>query len=102
MISQAADIRFGKTRREATYVVKVHLRRKGTLKGNTIHHGWWENYLQRNPTLRLCSKTPQLTYGWIAITAENLRAYYKSVFDEHGLDSNPEAIYNMDEASVPL
>jgi uncharacterized membrane protein YgcG len=40
-----------------------------------------------------------------AINAENLRAYYnllKGVYDKHGFDSHPEAIYNMDETGVPL
>ena len=26
----------------------------------------------------------------------------KSVYDKHGFDSNPEAIYNMDKTGVPL
>ena len=39
------------------------------------------------------------------INAESLRADYdllKSVYNEHGFHSHPEAIYNMDETGVPL
>ena len=102
---QAADIGFGKTRRDVKCIVEEHLRRKGTLKGTTISDGWWEKFLQRNPNLRLRSGDSTAHVRMDAINAENLSAYYdllKSVYDEHGFDSHPEAIYNMDETGVPL
>lgn len=57
-------------------------------------------FFRRNPTLRLHSGDVRMD----AINAENFRAYYnllKNVYDEHGFDSHPEAIYNMDETGVP-
>ena len=102
---QAADIGFGKTRRDVKCIVEEYLHRKGTLKGTTVSDGWWEKFVQRNPILRLRSGDSTAHVRMDAINAENLHAYYnllKSVYDEHGFDSHPEAIYNMDETGVPL
>ena len=102
---QAADIGFGKTRRDVKCIVEEYLHRKGTLKGTTVSDGWWEKFVRRNPILRLRSGDSTAHVRMDAINAENLHAYYnllKSVYDEHGFDSHPEAIYNMDETGVPL
>lgn len=102
---QAADIGFGKTRRDVICIVEEHARRQGTLKGTRVSNGWWEKFLRRNPSLRLRSGDSTAHVRMEAINAENLRAYYnllKGVYDEHGFDSHPEAIYNMDETGVPL
>ena len=40
-----------------------------------------------------------------AINAENMKAYFDllhQIYDEHGFESHPECIYNMDETGVPL
>lgn len=102
---QAADIGYRKTREDIKCIVEEYLRRKGTLKGTTISNGWWEKFLRRNPTLRLRSGDSTAHVRMNAINAENMRSYYdllKSVYVEHGFDSHPEAIYNMDETGVPL
>ena len=40
-----------------------------------------------------------------AINADNMKAYFdllRQIYDEHGFESHPECIYNMDEIGVPL
>ena len=102
---QAADMGFGKTRRDVKCVVQEHLQRKGTLKGTSVSNGWWEKFLRRNPNLSLRSGDSTAHVRMDAVNAENLHSYYhllKEVYDENGFADHPEAIYNMDETGVPL
>ena len=50
---EAAEIGYGKTCRDVCCIVETYLKQKGTLKGETVSHGWWEKFLKRNPSLRL-------------------------------------------------
>ena len=77
-----------------TFVGKVH----------SISNGGGK-FSSEKSTLRLHSGNSTAHVRMDAINAENLRAYYdllKSVYDGYGFDSNPEAIYNMEETGVPL
>ena len=38
-----------------------------------------------------------------AVNAESMKAYFEPrQFYEHGFESHPECVYNMDETGVPL
>ena len=102
---QAADIGFGKTRRDVKCIVETYARQKSTLKGSTISDGWWNKYLKRNPEISLRCGDSTAGVRMDAINAENMKAYFdllRQIYDEHGFESRPECIYNMDETGVPL
>lgn len=102
---QAADIGFGKTRRDVKCIVETYARQKNTLKGTAISDGWWNRYLKRNPEISLRCGDSTAGVRMDAINAENMKAYFDllhQVYDEHGFESHPECIYNMDETGVPL
>ena len=101
----ASSIGYGKTRRDVRCLVESYLKQKGTLKGTVISNGWWENFLKRNPDVRLRSGDSTAGVRMDAMNAENLDSYFdllRSVYDDFDFDKFPEAIYNMDETGVPL
>ena len=102
---QAADIGFGKTRRDVKCIVETYARQKSTLKGSAISDGRWNKYLKRNPEISLRCGDSTAGVRMDAINAENMKAYFdllRQIYDEHGFESRPECIYNMDETGVPL
>jgi hypothetical protein len=104
----AAEIGYGKTRRDVCCLVKSYLNTKTdkVMKGATkLSNGWWEKFLKRNPqlTLRVGDSTAGVRFD--AVTVENMDHYFdllQEVFDEFEFDRHPESIYNMDETGVPL
>ena len=105
---QAADIGFGKTRRDVKCIVETYAQQKKVLKGSVVSDGWWNRYLKRNPKISVRSGDST------ALRSKNgccQRRKYESllifdllrqIYDEHGFESCPECIYNMDETGVPL
>ena len=78
---------------------------KKVLKGSAISNGWWQRFLQRNPTLKLRRGDGTSGIRMDVAYAENMRAYFKelrAIFDDYNFYEHPEAIYNMDETGVPL
>ena len=102
---QAADIGFGKTRRDVKCIVETYAQQKKVLKGSVVSDGWWNRYLKRNPKISLRSGDSTAGVRMDAVNAENMKAYFdllRQIYDEHGFESCPECIYNMDETGVPL
>ncbi len=82
-----------------------YLKQNGTLRGTVISNGWWENFLKRNPVLRLRSGDSTAGVRMDAVNAENLDKYFdllRNVYDDFEFDKFPESIYNIDETGVPL
>ena len=102
---QAADLGFGKIRRDVKCIVETYARQKNTLKGAAISDGWWNKYLKRNPEISLRCGDSTAGVRMDAINTDNMKAYFdllRQIYDEHGFESHPECIYNMDETGVPL
>ena len=102
---QAADIGFGKTRRDVKCIVETYAQQKNTLKGSAVSDGWWSKYLKRNPEISLRCGDSTAGVRMDAINAENMKVYFdllRQIYDEHGFESHPESIYNMDETGVLL
>ena len=91
---QASKIGYGKTRLNV-----------GKLIGSSISNGWWQRFLQRNPTITVRSGNNLAGVRMDAVNKENIAAYFnllRSIHDEHSFENYPECIYNMDETGVPL
>ena len=102
---QASAIGYGKTRMDVRCLVESYLKTKGTLKGSCLSNGWWERFLERNPSLSVRSGDSTAFVRFDAVSHENIKAYFdllKDIYDEHGFEEHPETIYNMDETGVPL
>ena len=102
---QASKIGYGKTRLNVRCLVESHLRSNGNLIGSSISNGWWQRFLQRNPTVTVRSGNNLAGVRMDAVNRENIAAYFKllrSIYDEHSFENYPECIYNMDETGVPL
>ena len=103
----AAEIGYGKTRRDVCCLVESYLKTKTkeNLKGTKLSNGWWERFLKRNQDLRLRVGDSTAGVRFDAITAENMDHYFnllKGVYDEFDFNEHPESLYNMDETGVPL
>ena len=101
----ASSIGYGKTRQDVRCLVESYLKQKGTLRGEVISNGWWENFLRHNPVLRLRSGDSTAGVRMDAINKENLDNYFdllRSVYNDFDFDKFPESIYNMDETGIPL
>jgi len=106
-LMDAANIGYGKTRREVLTVVERHVEQKDdvALKAARVTHGWWQRFLKRNPSLSLRSGDSTAAIRLDAVTEENMDNYFdmlKEVFDDGDFWNHPEAIYNMDETGMPL
>lgn len=99
---QAADIGYGKTRRDVCCIVETYLKQKGALKGERVSHGWWEKFMKRNPSLRLRVGDSTAGVRLDAVNQENMNDLLNKTYTEHDFDKHPETIYNMDETGVPL
>ena len=72
---------------------------KKVLKGSVVSDGWWSRYLKRNPEISPQSGDSTAGVRMDAVNAENMKAYFdllRQIYDEHGFESCPECIYNMD------
>ena len=61
--------------------------------------------MKRNPSLSVRSGDSTAGVRMDAVNSENNNNYFdllKEIYDEHGFEEHPEAIYNMDETGVPL
>ena len=104
---RASDMGLGKTRQDVLTLVGTYVEKKGCLrgKGSVISNGWWDNFLKRNPMLRLRSGDSTATVQMDAMSSENMKAYVdllSDVYDEFDFKNHPKSIYNMDETGVPL
>ena len=92
---KAAEIGYGKTRRDVCCLVESYLKQqKGVLKGTSVSHGWWEKFLKRNPSLRLRVGDSTAGVRFDAINEENMKKYFdllKDTYDEHSFDKHPES-----------
>lgn len=76
-----------------------------SLPSDNTAHGWWQKFLKRNPSLSLQAGDSMAGVRMDAINAENITNYFdqlKILYDEYDFNNHPEAIYNLDETSVPL
>lgn len=95
---KAAEIGYGKTRRDVCCIVETYLKQKGTLKGEAVSHGWWEKFMRRNPSLRLRVGDSTAGVRLDAVNEENMKNYFdllKKTYTDHGFDKHPQTIYNM-------
>lgn len=102
---KSADMGYGKTRRDVCCIVESCLRQKGSLRGERVSNGWWERFLQRNPSIRLRVGDSTAGVRFDAINTENMDNYFellKATYEEFKFDYYPESIFNMDETGVPL
>ena len=102
---KAANLGYGKTKRQIQHMVERVAKEKGTLKRSRISDGWWRRFLERNPQLRLRRGDATGHERMDALNKENLDAYFQllqDVYDEFNFHDHPELIYNMDETGMPL
>ena len=80
---QASDMGLGKTRRDILTLVGTYVEKKGCLrsKGSVISNGWWDNFLKRNPMLRLRSGDSTAAMRMDAMSSENMQAYFDLLSD---------------------
>ena len=102
----AAKIGYGRTRRDVRCLVESHLQQNcGMDEIFSVSNGWWNNFMKRNPSLRLRQGDSTANVRMDALNQENITAYFdllKGLYDEYDFHIHPEAIYNMDESGVPL
>ncbi len=102
---KAAKAGYGKTRRQVQLIVEKIAKEKGTLKTNRISNGWWQQFLERNPSVRLRSGDATSYVQLDAVNKETIESYFallKEVYDEFEFESHPERVYNMDETGMLL
>ena len=100
---QAADLGFGKTRHDVKCIVETYAQQKDVLKRSAISDGWWTRYLKRHPEISLRSGD----YSWNkngCCQCRSMKGYFdlRQIYDEHGIETHPESVYNMDETAVPF
>ena len=102
----AAKIGYGRTRRDVRCLVESHLQQnRGKDESFSLSNGWWDNFMKRNPSLRLRSGDATAKVRMDALNKESITAYFdllKSLYDQYNFYGHPEAVYNMDETGVPL
>ena len=104
---KASSLGYGKTRRHVCSIVEQYVEQKEdvSLRKDKITNGWWQKFLERNPSIRLRSGDSTAGIRLDAVNPENLNNYFdqlKQIYDEFNFEEHPEAIYNMDETGVPL
>ena len=74
----AANIGYGKTIEEVLTIVERHVEMKEdvSLRAARVIHGWWQNFLKRNPTVSLRSGDSTATVRLDAINEENMDNYF--------------------------
>ena len=104
-LKESAKIGYGKTRKDVMLIAESVAKDKAVLRKESISHGWWNRFLNRQEDLSLRRSDSTAHVRMDAINQETLDQYFsllKEVLHEHNLEANPAQIYNMDESGIPL
>jgi hypothetical protein len=101
-----AQAGYGKTRRQVMTIAENVAREKGSLKPDRrISRGWFEGFMKRQPQLSLRKGDATANVRMDCVNPEAMSQYFdllNDVLEEHGLKTEPERIYNVDETGMPL
>ena len=100
---EAAQIGYGKTRKEVKSIVEQVAKENAVNRSNRVSDGWWRRFLERQPQLSLRRGDATAHVRMDATNKEAITKYYDLLEDT--LNTNilgPGQIYNMDESGMPL
>ena len=105
-LQDAADIGYGKTRKQVQVIVEAVAKEKGLMDGGKkISDGWWRRFKERQSSLSLRKGDSTAAVRLSCTNAENLKQYFSllgKVLTENDLLEKPAQLYNMDETGMPI